>query len=388
MEFNFGNQGLQLSPIKKMEFLASKIPGVISLAQGIPSFETPEIVKKKAIEAILQNKTSKYSLTSGLPQLRELVEEKLAQEQMFYDFETEIIITCGAIEAITATLLALLNPGDEVIIPSPSYTTYQEAVKLARGIPIFFNLDEKNQWAFDLEKLKKVINSKTKAILFCNPNNPTGTIYEKSQLLEVGRLAEKHNFFIISDEVYKDFIYRPDYQFFSLAKLPEFRQRVIRVFSFSKAYAMTGWRIGFLHTDRKVAQEILKVHDSLVTCAAVVSQYAAIAAFEEAENFIKNNFNLYLDRRDLICQRLDRLNEFFSYHKPESAYFIFPRYKNEIDSWQFALKLLEQAKIAVVPGVAFGPNGEGHIRMSFGVSEEVISEVFDRTEKFLIYEKI
>jgi aminotransferase len=386
MEFNFRSQGLQLSPIKKMELLASKIPGVISLAQGIPSFETPEIVKERVIEAILENKTSKYSLAPGLSQLREIVEEKLAQDKMFYDYEKEIIITCGAIEAIAATLLTILEVGDEVIIPSPTYTTYQEVLKLAGGRPIFLNLDEENFWSFDLEKFKKLINPKTKAILFCNPNNPTGTIYAKDQLLGVGELAEKHNLFVISDEVYKDFIYRENYSFFSLAQIPELRERIIRIFSFSKAYAMTGWRIGFLHTDKKLAQEILKVHDCLVTCAPVVSQYAAIAAFEKADNFIKTNFNSYLIRRDLICQRLDRLNKIFSYYKPESAYFVFPKI-NETDSWQFALKLLEQAKVAVVPGVAFGPNGEGHIRLAFGVSSEIINEAFDRLEKYFSTKK-
>lgn len=386
MEFNFRSRGLQLSPIKKMELLASKIPGVISLAQGIPSFETPQIVKEKAIEAILENKTSKYSLAPGLPQLREIVEEKLAQDKMFYDYEKEIIITCGAIEAITATLLTILEVGDEVIIPSPTYTTYQEVIKLAGGRLIFLNLDEENFWSFDIEKFKKLINPKTKAILFCNPNNPTGTIFSREQLVAIGELAEKHNFFILSDEVYKDFIYRPNYQFFSLAQIPQFRERLIRIFSFSKAYAMTGWRIGFLHTAERLAREILKVHDCLVTCAPVVSQYAAITAFEEADNFIKTNFNFYLARRDLICQRLDRLNHFFSYQKPESAYFVFPKTK-ETDSWQFSLKLLKQAKIAVVPGVAFGPNGESHIRLSFGVSQEIINEAFDRLEKYFSTKK-
>lgn len=382
MEFNFRSKNLRLSPIKEMELRASKIPGVISLAQGIPSFETPLVVREKAIEAINQNKTSKYSLTPGLPQLRELVEEKLALDKMFYDFDKEIIITCGAIEAISATLLAILNPGDEVIIPSPSYTTYQEVIKLAGGVPIFVDLDEKNKWSFDVEKLKKIINQKTRALLFCNPNNPTGTIYPKEELLKIGKLAEKNNFFIISDEVYKDFVYKKDYQFFSLAQIPEFRKRIIRVFSFSKSYAMTGWRIGFLHTDKEICQEILKVHDCLVTCAPVVSQFAAIAAFEETENFIKANFNVYLERRELICNRLDRLSNIFNYQKPESAYFVFPRIIDASDSWQFSLNLLEKAKVATVPGIAFGPNGENHIRMSFGVSEEIINQAFDRLETY------
>lgn len=382
MEFNFRSHILELSPIKEMELRASKIPGVISLAQGIPSFETADIIKEKAISAILENKTSKYSLTPGLPQLREIVEEKLARDGMYYDFDKEIIITCGAIEAITATLLTILREGDEVILPSPSYTTYQNVIKLAGGKPVFFELDEKNHWAFNIERLKNLISAKTKAFLFCNPNNPTGTIFHKEQLFGIGELAQKNNFFILSDEVYKDFIYLENYQFFSLAQVAELREKIIRIFSFSKAYAMTGWRIGFLHTAGKLAKEILKVHDTLVTCAPVVSQYAAIAAFEEAENFIKTNFNFYLTRRDFICRRLDRLSNVFTYQKPDSTYFIFPRILKETPSWQFALEILENAHVAVVPGVAFGPNGENHIRMSFGVTENTINEAFDRLEKY------
>ncbi len=414
--------------------MASKIPDVVSLAQGIPSFDTPKVVKKAAIKALNRGAVAKYSLTSGLPELRETIEQKLAEENMYYDFEKEIIVTAGSIEAITAALLAIIsNKKDEIILFSPSYTSYAEAVKVAAGKPVFVDLIENDRWRIDFKKLEKKINSKTAAILLCNPNNPTGTIFPKEDLLKIAELAEKKKFFILSDEVYKDFIYdfafpsdgtggssapaaddrldlSPrrlsaslqdqarrgsetfrttkrqniyfDGAFFSLAQVPELRKLVIRIFSLSKAYAMTGWRIGFLHSDEEVVKEILKIHDSLVTCAPVISQYAAMAALDFGDKEVEKFRREFQSRRDLICQRLDELSDFFSYQKPDSSYFIFPKLLPKRDSWKFALELLDKARVAVVPGVAFGPSGEGHIRMSFGRSEKDINEAFERIRNY------
>ena len=219
-----------------------------------------------------------------------------------------------------------------MVLFSPSYTSYAEAVKVAGGKPIFVNLTEADGWRIDFKSLERKINSRTAAILFCNPNNPTGTIFSKEDLLKIAALAEKKKFFIISDEVYKDFIYNSKVpgkidtslqgsaslwgsadkqQFFSLAQIPELRKRVIRIFSLSKAYAMTGWRIGFLHSDEEVVKEILKVHDSLVTCAPVISQYAAIAALDFGGEEVEKFRQQYQERRDLICRHFDDLKDFF-----------------------------------------------------------------------------
>ncbi len=386
---------IKLSPIKEMELRASKIPGVVSLAQGIPSFDTDDFIKDKAIKAIEKGAVSKYSLSPGLIKLRKLIEKNLALDGMDYNFDKEIIITAGAIEAITATLIAILDRGDEVLIPSPTYTSYQETIKVAGGKPVFVDLVEKEGWSFSIKKLEQKIGSATKAIFFCNPNNPTGTIYTKEQLLYLAHLAEKYNLFIISDEVYKDLIYSKE-KFFTLAQISKLRKRIIRIFSFSKSYSMTGWRVGFLHSDSSIVKEILKIHDSLVTCAPVISQYAAIGALESDKKIVKYYKKEYIKRRKLICQRLDNLKDFFSYQKPNSSYFIFPKIINTtnssgeakqppnqaVDSWKFALDLLKKAKVAVVPGVAFGPNGEGHIRMSYGRTEEDINKAFDRIENY------
>ncbi len=395
-----------------MELRASKHPDVISLAQGIPGFDTPACIKRRVERALDRGVVAKYSLSSGLPELRELIELDLAKNNMFYDWEKEIVVTAGAIEGITATILAITSQGDEIIIPSPTYTSYREVINLAGCKPVYVPLDEAQGWAFDLEKFERAITKKTKAIFYCNPNNPTGTIYTKEQLIGLAKLAEKHDLFIICDEVYKDFIFTGEESkalrfdesnrraldsIFSLAEVPEFRKRVIRLFSFSKPYAMTGWRVGYLHSDESVVKEIAKVHDSLVTCAPVISQYAAMGALEMGDKDVKRFVNDFKEHRDLICSRLDKLSNVFSYAKPNSAYYVFPSFaphfakatrgkkamdgKPKIDSWEFALNLLNKAQVAVVPGIAFGPNGEGHIRFNFGRSKEDINRAFDRIEE-------
>jgi aminotransferase len=393
---------INLSPIKDMELRASRIPGVVSLAQGVPSFDTPDSIKRAAIEAIEKGKVAKYSLAPGLLELREVITQKLELENKYYDFEEEVIVTAGSIEAITATMLAILSPGDEVLIPDPTYTSYQPAIKVAGGVPVFVPLDEENHWAFDIAELEKRITPKTKALLFCNPNNPTGMIFTRNQLHAVAQLAIKHDFYILSDEVYKDFIFDADEKFYSLAEMRGIRDRLIYIFSFSKAYAMTGWRIAYLATHHDLAKKILGVHDALVTCAPVVSQYAALAALEMADKELEKYHAIYKSRRDLICRRLDKLKNIFEYQRPDSAYFVFPRIKEDIlqkiapgppaskgeafraggGSKEFAIELLEKAKVATVPGAAFGPVGENHIRMCFGRSEEDINLAFDRMDEF------
>jgi aspartate/methionine/tyrosine aminotransferase len=384
---------IKMSTIKEIELQASRYPDAVSLAQGIPDFDTPEFIKRRVERALKRGVVAKYSLSPGLPELRELIEESLEKENMFYDWESEILVTAGSIQGIMATVMAVTNPGDEVIIPEPTYTSYQEVIKLAGCKPVFVPLNEEGGWSFDIEKYKKAITKKTKAIFYCNPNNPTGTIYSKEQLMELAELAEKNNLFLISDEVYKDFIY-DEKEFFSLAELPELRKRVIRIFSFSKAFAMTGWRVAYLHSDEENVREIIKVHDSLVTCAPVISQYGAMGALEIGETKINEFRERYKQRRALMCERIERLNGVFNFVKPDSSYYVFPeinpekvevkKKKNVVDSREFAFWLLEKSQVAVVPGIAFGPNGEGHIRLSFGRKEEDIIEVFNRLEKLFL----
>ncbi len=397
----------KLSPIKEMETRAVKLKGVVSLAQGIPSFNTPLCIKRKIAQAMEEGKTDFYSLSPGLLELREVIEHSLSREGIFYDFENEIIITAGSIEAITASFLAILEPDDEVLIPDPTYTSFQEAIKTAKGKPVFVPLNEENKWAFDIKKLKEKITSKTKAILFCNPNNPTGTIYTKSQILEILELAEFHNLFVLADEVYRDFIF-DNAEFMSIGKFGNFRKRFILIFSFSKAYSMTGWRVAYLATEKSLAKKILAFHDAMVTCAPVASQWGALAAIEMAGEDKKNFLKKLYGRRKIICSHLDGMKKWLSYSKPNSAYFVFPRFseklceylknldvaeKYELDqqrkkslSWIFAMELLYKEKVAVVPGEAFGEKGENHIRLCFGRSEEDIEKAMERIAKY--FEKI
>lgn len=374
---------LSVSPIKQIELRASKLDGVVSLAQGIPSFDTPEPIKRKVKEAMDKGWTAKYSLTPGLPILRELIAENLREQNIFIDFEEEIIITSGATEGIVASLLAILNPGEEVLLVSPSYASYAEYIKVAGGRPIFIPLDDENNgWTLNISLFKRALTDKTKAIILCNPNNPTGTIFSKEQLIQLAEVAKKYGLYLLVDEVYRDFIYN-DATFFSISEIPEFKDRVIRFFSFSKLYAMTGWRIGYLHSSKRLVKEILKVHDALVTCAPVISQYAALAALEMPKEYTDRHMRYYKSRRQLMAEQLNRLVNVFSYHIPDSSYFFFPKVVvPHSNSWSLAIDILEKAKVATVPGSGFGPSGESHLRFNFGREEQEIIEAFNRLEYY------
>ncbi|MCZ6842624.1 MAG: aminotransferase class I/II-fold pyridoxal phosphate-dependent enzyme [SAR324 cluster bacterium] len=380
MRFRRSSQ-IELSPIKEIELAAARVPGAVSLAQGIPSFDTPEVIKEYVKEKLDQGETARYSLAPGLPELRELVAESLLGEGMRYDPEGEIVVTAGSIEAISATLLALTEPGDEVILPSPCYASYQQVIRMAGCVPKFAALDEERNFDLDVESIARLITPRTAAIFYCNPNNPTGTIYSRAQSLRMMELAETHDLMIITDEVYKDFIFNEE-PYFSPAQVEAFRERVVRIYSLSKAYAMTGWRVGYLHSSREAVAEILKVHDALVTCAPVISQHAAVAALAYGGEAIAEFKAAYRRRRDLTLQHLDELSHIFDYQKPNGAYFVFPRVKDPVpfsaDSRRLALDMLERARVAVVPGSAFGPTGESHLRMSFGREEGDIEEAFRR----------
>ncbi|MBI4514740.1 MAG: aminotransferase class I/II-fold pyridoxal phosphate-dependent enzyme [Deltaproteobacteria bacterium] len=372
---------VELSPIKAVELRASRIPGVVSLAQGIPSFDTPEPIKRFAAEKLAAGECAKYSVTPGLPELRELIAETLLREGMRYDPDTEIIVTCGAIEAITATLLASINPGDEVLVTSPTYASYLPAIRLAGGEPRFVALAEDANFDLDPDAIAEALTRHTRALLLCNPNNPTGTIFSRAQTLRMLALAEQHDLLVITDEVYKDFVYN-DAVPFSPAQVSAARGRVVRTVSFSKSYGMTGWRVGFLHAARARAADILKVHDTLVTCAPVVSQYAAIAALTLGEPFVAEFRRIFHRRRDRVIGYLDALSEVFDYQRPNASYFVFPRLKDSVpwarDSQRLAADILERARVALVPGVAFGPTGEAHLRICYARDDRDIDLAFER----------
>lgn len=382
---------MELSPIKAIEIACSKVPGAISLAQGIPSFETPKEVKDFIIAQINDGKCDKYSLTHGLTELREEIAVKLNAQGYGINPDSEIIITVGSIEAITASILSITDAGDEIILFSPSYASYAGAIRLARCTPVFVPLNEDLNFSIDISVLEKSISQRTKGILICNPNNPTGTVFSKENLESLFKLAQNRGITIITDEVYDQFYY-VDHQHVSPINFPQGKNSVIRCCSFSKSFAMTGWRVGFMHSSEQAIARALKFHDAMVTCAPVASQYGAIAALRFCDEYVKDFREEFRRRRDICLNLLDGMSQHVDFQVSKASYFVFPRIKDTVpysrNSKLIAYDILEKAKVALVPGVAFGPSGEGHLRISFGRTQSDIvtgltrlKDYFENTNK-------
>ncbi len=375
---------INISAIKEMPLIAAKVGGCVSLGQGIPSFPTPPHIVEAVCRTMKENPQSgKYTLGPGLPELREAVARHLrVQCGIEADPEREICITVGAMEALSAAILTVVERGDEVILPSPNYASHIEQVLLAEGVPVFVPLDE-SSWRLDVEGVRRAITPRTKAIVLCNPHNPTGANFPEEDLRKVAELAVEHDFFVISDETY-DFLVYDNESHFSVTSLPELRDRLIATYSFSKKYAMTGWRVGYVYCSEGLLDQIMKVHDAMAICAPTLSQFAALAALEGPQECVSEIRTALQGRRDMVCERLDRLEDYFDYIKPRGAYYLMMRYKIPgVDSMTFALRLLHDARVITIPGAAFGPTGENLIRISFGGNEAEIHEAFDRIERWL-----
>ncbi len=380
---------ISVSAIKQMPVLASKIEGCISLGQGIPSFETPSFICNSVIEALRNDALiGKYSLQPGVPELKlEIARYLKRTKKMAVDPETELFVSCGAMEALAGAISTIIDRGDEVLIPSPNYSSHIEQVLFAEGRPVFVPLLEECGWQLDIEGFKSALSEKTKAILLCNPMNPTGAVFREADLRALAEMALERNLFIISDEAY-DFLLYDGLPHFSLASVPELKDLLITCKSFSKMYCMTGWRVGYMVAAARIVDQVLKVHDAFAICAPTISQYAALSALKETngkdgegDRFIAKLAEALGSRRDAVCQRLDRLSGVFSYQRPEGAYYVFPRIELENkDDMDLALKLLHEARVITIPGSGFGPTGAGHIRFSFGAPEEDIHKAFDRID--------
>lgn len=376
--------GIEESAIRSMMVAGSKVEGAISLAQGIPDSKTPAYIREGLIEMLKENDfIGKYSLGPGLPALRKVAADIVSKKGGGFgvDPDTQICITAGAIEALASTILTLVEEGDEVILFDPGYPPYIPLVKLAGGTPVLVPLQADNDWKFDAEKLRAAITPKTKALIVCNPSNPTGMVLTKEELGTLAELAQKHDFFIIADLTYEFLVY-DNGVIPSLLEFPTIRDRLIMVYSFSKEFSMTGWRCGYLYGPAEFATQAMKVHDDLVLCAPTPSQYAALIALTKKPNDDPEGLHAEMaDKRAFICERLDRLSDLFLYTKPRGAYYILARYKKpDIPSQEFAMRLLHEAKVIVVPGIACGTVGEHHVRFSYGASKEKINEAFDRIE--------
>lgn len=377
-------QNIIMSPIKEMMVLASEKKGTISLAQGIPSMDTPQHIKDAACKAIQGSVAGKYCLLYGIKELRKQLAKTLKKQKgAQINPLKEICITAGAMESLAAIALSIINPDDEIILLSPVYSPMIEHVRLCGGKPVFVNLNEEKGWSLDLKNLKKAITKKTKAIIFSNPMNPTGAMLSKKELKKIAQIAIENNIFIIADETYNFLVY-DNLSYFSLISMPELKNNLISIGSFSKNYAMTGYRCGYVIAEEGVINQMAKIHDALVVCGPVVSQFAALAALEGPQDCVKKMKKDMQEKRDFMCQRLDKLSSVFSYVKPKGAYYIMakilkPDFGNSFD---FAMEILNNTGVVTVPGGAFGPLGEKYIRFSFGGSREAINGAFDRLDEY------
>jgi len=371
------------SAIHEMTRLSRDVEDVAFLSWAKPTSGTPEHIGNAAITAIKDGLVGGYSENAGLVRLREAIVRKLRRDNHIDSNVSQIIVTVGAIEGLAAAIMAIIDPGDEVLMFPPTYSTHIRQVNMASGTPVLVPTVEEEGFALDFDAIRKAITAKTKAIVCCSPNNPTGTVYTEKELRQLAALALEYNLMIITDEAYEYFIF-DGHQHFSLASIPEMRKYVISCYTFTKTYAMTGWRIGYLHADEELIPQITKAHIPFAICAPVVSQYAALAALEGPQDCIAEFREHYLSTRNLMCERLDKLDSVFAYQKPRGSYLMFPRILLEEgrDSTGFCIRLLKEGKVSTTPGIAFGPSGQRHLRLSFCVPADVINTAFDRMEEF------
>jgi len=371
------------SAIHEMTRLSKQIEDVAFLSWAKPTSGAPAHIREAAVEAINKGLVDGYSESAGLLELRKEIANKLIRDNHIDANPAQILVTVGAIEGIAAAILAIIDPGDEVILPSPTYSTHINQVMLASGKPVFAPTIESQGFALDIEAIKKAITPKTKAILYCSPSNPTGTVFSEQQLRQLAEIALEHNLVVITDEAYEYFVF-DNHKHFSIGSIPEMKKNVVSCFTFTKTYAMTGWRIGYLHAHEEWIPQINKVHIPFAICVPVVSQYAALAALKESQDCVVEFREKYLSVRNLMCERLDRLESIFEYQKPGGSYLMFPKILVDEgkNSKAFCEKLLREAKVSTTPGGDFGPTGEQHLRLSFCVPEDMINKAFDRMEDF------
>ncbi len=376
----------RVSAIKDMAMRCARIPDAVSLSWGLPSFRTPEYIRELVKHHLdTDYDIGKYTLPDGLAELRVLAAHAYERSTgVMVDPDRHVMISAGNMQALNTLFHTMLDPGDEVILTDPCFASHIQQINLFSGVPVYWSLDEGRGWALDLESLPGLINEKTQAIVLVNPSNPTGRLFSKEELLYVGELAKQNNLLLVIDDPYSDFIYEDPHSFYHPGSDPGLRDNLVYMYSFSKSYAMSGWRLSYMIMPEELKHEAMKVHDATLICAPRISQLAGIAALS-VDTGHKHLFRESLDkRRHLIMQRLEAIPELFSAQLPQGAYYVFPRINiAHQSSEQFAIELLNTCKVAVTPGHAFGPSGEHHVRMAYCVDEADINLAFDRIEKAL-----
>ena len=362
---------------------------VMSFAAGEPDFNTPRNIIEAAIKAMDDGYT-KYTKTSGIVELRKAICKKLHQENNLNYSEEQIVVSTGAKQCLANTFLAILNKGDEVILQNPCWVSYTELIKLADGVPVIVNCDENDGYKLSAKNIEKAVTSKTKAILLNSPHNPTGIVYKKNELEEIAQIAKKYNLIIISDEIYEKLIYDGE-EHVSIASLSEDAyERTIVINGLSKTYVMTGWRVGYTASSTKLAKVMSSVQSHMTSNVCSISQYAALEALTGPQDSINMMKNAFEERRNFMMKKLEGIDE-VSFIKPQGAFYIMVDITYFIgksingikinNSIEFAKILLEEEKVAVIPGAAFGL--ENFIRLSYATSMEVIEEGLDRIKSFL-----
>ncbi len=374
--------GIKPSGIRKFFDLVSEMddPEVISLGVGEPDFDTPWHIREEGIYSLERGRTF-YTSNSGLKDLRNAICDYLKRTyQVEYNPETEVMVTVGGSEAIDIGLRAVLNPGDEVIIPQPSYVSYEPCTVLAGGKPVILELQEKNEFRLTKEELLAAITPKTKVLILPFPNNPTGAVLRREDLEDIAEVCIEKDILVMSDEIYSELTYGAKHV--TIASLPGMKERTILINGFSKAYAMTGWRLGYTCAPHIILEQMLKIHQFAIMCAPTTSQYAAVEALKNGDKDVEEMRISYNQRRRFLVHTFRKMG--LKCFEPFGAFYVFPSIKElEMTSDEFAMELLNREKVAVVPGTAFGECGEGFLRISYAYSLDELKHATDRIARFV-----
>ncbi len=372
--------GLKPSGIRKFFDIVTEMKDAISLGVGEPDFDTPWFIRDEGIFSLERGRTF-YTSNAGLKDLRQEIANYIKRTQNIeYDPNSEIIVTVGGSEAIDIGLRAVINPGDEVIIPQPSYVSYEPCAILADAKPVIIDLKAENDFRLTPDELLDAITDKTKVLILPFPNNPTGAIMEKEDLEKIAKIVIENDILVMSDEIYSALTYKGKHV--SIASLDGMKERTILINGFSKAYAMTGWRLGYACGPKEIIRQMTKIHQYAIMCAPTTSQYAAVEALKKGDEEVEKMRQSYNQRRRFLMNAFKEMG--LDCFEPFGAFYVFPCIKEfNMTSEEFATRLLTEEKVAVVPGSAFGDCGEGFLRISYAYSIENLKEAISRIEKFV-----
>ena len=371
---------IEPSGIRKFFDVVNEMKDAISLGVGEPDFDTPWRIREEGIYSLEKGRTF-YTSNSGLKELKEEICNYIQRKtSVVYDPKSEVVVTVGGSEGIDIAMRAMLDPGDEVLIPQPSYVSYLPCAVLAGGVPVVIPLQNKNEFKLTREELEAAITPRTKILVLPFPNNPTGSIMTREDLGPIAEVVKEHDLFVISDEIYSELSYQGEHV--SIAEFPGLRERTIMINGFSKGFAMTGWRLGYACGPAEIIEQMIKIHQFAIMCAPTNSQYAAIEGLRNCQPEVDEMREAYNQRRRFLMHEFRRIG--LKCFEPYGAFYVFPDVSEfGMTSEEFATRFLEEERVAVVPGTAFGASGEGFIRISYAYSLEDLKVALGRLEKFI-----